>query len=269
MGAMNSHVRRFYRKYIDEEVPVRFYHEVIALHEHPRMSWEETKSKAPSLPKGWYELALLAAEDRIEFTKEFWLSALPFISHVHAFLNGFFDRLDDIGVYLVQQQFDSPFECELVYSLRDDSSFFHGLPPADEKIEGLKIAFSDVLPNDYLAFLNIHDGFSKHSDTGIIRSSQLFSAYEKLQDRIQNEVIYSGKKMIEPRELIPFYESFGQPSFQCFYLGWTPMDSVGNIFYSMAEGKISDVQDPKCWDENMAFPTFLDWLIFYLQAYEE
>lgn len=136
-------------------------------------------------------------------------------------------------------------------------------------IVNLQCNFNDVLPKDYMSFLKIHDGFNKHSDTGIIKSSSLLSIYEKLQERIQNEVIYSGRRVIEPRALIPFYESFGQPSFQCFYLDWIPIDEVGNVFYSMAEGKISDVNDRNSWSENLAFPTFLDWLIFYLEEVEE
>jgi hypothetical protein len=266
---MNSHVRRFYRKYTDEETPIRFYHEVIALHENPRISWEEIKRKVPSLPKAWYELALLVPKDRLDFVREFWLSTLPFVSHIHAFLDNFFNKLDDIGIYLIQPRFDSPFECEIVYSLRDDTSFFHGFPPAEESLENLQREFNDVLPKDYMTFLKIHDGFSKHSDTGFIKSRNLRSVYENLQEKIQDDIIYSGKQAIEARDLIPFYESFGEPSFQCFYLNWTPVNSIGNVFYSMAEGKISDVHDPNSWNENLAFPTFLDWLVFYLEGIEE
>jgi|SRR5579862_209481 len=265
---MNSHVRRFYRTFVDEETPVRFYHEVIALHENPQLQWEDIQQKMPSFPKGWHELAQLGLDDRLEFIQDFWLTTLPFVSHIHTFLNSFFNRLDDIGVYLTQSQFDSSFECEIVYSLRDDSSFFHGTPPSVEKIEVLKGDFNDELPEDYLSFLKIHDSFSKHSDTGIIRSKEMRSVYDKLQEKIQNEPIYSGKQLIDPKELIPFYESFGQPSFQCFYLGWTPMNSVGNVFYSMAEGRISDVHVQNSLTENLAFPSFLDWLIFYLEGIE-
>ncbi len=266
---MNSHVRRFYRTFVDEETPVRFYHQVIALHENPRLPWDEIKQKMPSFPKGWHELAQLHSDDRIQFIRDFWLSTLPFVSHVHSFLNGFFNKLDDVGVYLTQSRFDSSYECEIVYSLRDDTSFFHGTPPSEERIEMLKRDFNDVLPEDYLAFLKVHDSFSKHSDTGIICSKDLLSVYEKLQTRLQDEIIYSGNQVIEPKDLIPFYESFGQPSFQCFYLSWTPMNAPGNVYYSMAEGKISDVHDPNSWNENLAFSSFLDWLIFYLEGLED
>jgi SMI1 / KNR4 family (SUKH-1) len=266
---MNSHVRRFYRTFVDEETPVRFYHQVIPLHEHPEMAWDEIQQKIPSFPKGWHELARLPAGDRIEFIQDYWLSTLPFVSHVHTSLQNFFSNLDDIGVYLTQSQIDSSFECEIVYSLRDDSSFFHGAPPSETQIELLKRTFNEALPDDYLAFLKVHDGFSKHSDTGIIRTKDLTSLYNQLQERIQNEMVYSGKTAVDPSDLIPFYEAFGEPSFQCFYLRWTPMKSPGNVYYSMAEGRISDVNDPSAWNQNLAFPTFLDWLIFYIEEVEE
>src|ERR1700733_6444468 len=112
---MNSHVRRFYRTYVDEETPVRFYHQVVPLHESPEMPWEEVKEKMPHLPKGWYELSRLEIDDRVDFVKDFWLSTLPFVSHIHAFLDIFFNRLDDVGVYLTQSRFDSSYECEIVY----------------------------------------------------------------------------------------------------------------------------------------------------------
>jgi SMI1 / KNR4 family (SUKH-1) len=266
---MNSQVRRFYRTFVDKEAPVRFYHNVIPLHESPEVGWDQIQEKMPSFPKGWHELARLPSSDRIEFVRDFWLTTLPFVSHVHAFLNEFFNRLDDLGIYLTQSRFDSSFECEVVYSLSDDSSFFHGFPPSEERIEALREAFDDRLPEEYLAFLKVHDGFSKHSDTGIIRSKDLRSIYDKLQDKIQNEAIFCGNQMIAPKELIPFYESFGEPSFQCFYLDWTPIGSPGNVYYSMAEGKISDVHDRINWNQNLAFPSFFDWLIFYLEGVEE
>lgn len=265
---MNSHVRRFYRTYVDEDTPVRFYHQVIPLHENKEMAWEEIREKIPHLPKGWFELSQLHIEDRIEFIKDFWLSTLPFVSHIHAFLDIFFNRLDDIGVYATQSRFDSSYECEIVYSLRDDTSFFHGMPPSEERIEMLKETFNDELPEDYLTFLKIHDGFSKHSDTGIIRSHNVRNIYDRLQERIENEIIYSGKQIVNPKDLIPFYESFGQLAFQCFYVNWTPITSPGNVYYSMAEGKISDVHDQNSWSENLAFPTFLDWLVFYMEGIE-
>lgn len=266
---MNSHVHRYYRKFADEQTPIRLYHEVIGLHEAPRFSWEDLSKKAPCLPKGWYELSRLNTGNRIEFICDYWLSILPYFPHVHAFLEKFFGKLDDIGVYLTQLRFDSPFESEIVYSLKDGSCFYHGFPPCtEEEIKSLTIEFEEVLPEDFLAFLQIHDGFSKHSDTGIIKSKYLSAVRKQLQDEIKQsrrEFTLQGKPF-ELRDLIPFYESFGQPSYQCFCASWTPFQQVGNVYCSPVENILSNVQDRNSWQENLAFPIFLDWLIFYLES---
>ncbi len=265
---MNSHVHRFYRKFTDEQAPIRLYHEVIGLHEAPHISWEELSKKAPSLPKGWYELSHLKAEDRIEFIRDFWLVTLPFLPHAHAFLEKFFARLDDIGIFLTQLRSDSSFESEIVYSLKDESCFYRGSPPcADREIEALKIKFEGKLPEDYLAFLKIHDGFSKHSDIGIVKSKHLFEVGEQFReefDQFQPEMNWKGKA-IDPADLIPFYESFGSSSYQCFFPLWTPSEQAGIVYCSPTENRISDVQERSNWQKNLAFPTYLDWLIFYLE----
>lgn len=268
---MNSHVHRFYQKYADEETPIRVYHEVIALHEEPRLPWEEIAARAPSLPKGWYELAGLNPKDRIEFTRAYWTSTLPFSPSSHAMIEKFFDALDDIGVYLTKRYFDSAFEAEIVYSLKNNSCFFHGSPPcpADE-IERLKIFYEGLLPEDYLAFLKIHDGFSKHTDTGLIKTKHLREVSDQMRAELEqfNRKLKSGAKQIDPDDLFPFYESFGQPSFQCFFAGWTPSGEVGNVYFSLFEKVISDVQKRESPQDNLAFATFLEWLMFYLESIE-
>lgn len=266
---MNSHVHRFYRKFADEQAPIRLYHEVIGLNEAPRFSWDDLSKKAPSLPKGWYELSRLNTGDRVEFIRDYWLSTLPYLPHVHDFLEKFFSKLDDIGIYLTQLRFDSSFESEIVYSLKDGSCFYHGSPPcSEEEIKSLKIEFEEVLPEDFLAFLKIHDGFSKHSDTGIIKRKHLNTVRKQLLDEIkqlQREFTLQGKS-VDPVDLIPFYESFGRPSYQCFFALWTPSEQAGNIYCSPAENTLSNIQDRNGWQENLAFPTFLDWLVFYLES---
>lgn len=269
---MNSHVHRFYRKFADEQAPIRIYHEVICLHETPHLSWEDISKRASSLPKGWYELSQLKLTDRLDFCRDFWLETLPFIPHVHSFLQNFFSKLDDLGVFLTQDKVDSPFECEMVYSLKDDSCFYHGSPPCTEQeIQSLKRGFASLLPDDYLAFLKIHDGFSKHVDTGMIKTKYLQETKRHLIQEWEqplHEISFKGK-VIDPNDLIPFYESFGQSSYQCFFSRWTPYEQTGNVYYSLVEKTISDMSDPKQrWQDHLAFPTFLDWLIFYLESIE-
>lgn len=259
---MNSHVHRFYRKFADEQAPIRLYHEVVTLHEEPRFSWEEISAKAPSLSRGWYELSQLPLNDRIEFTRDFWLTTLPYVPHVDRFLRTFFDQIDDVGVYLTQVRYDSAFESELVYSLGDESCFYHGAPPCSEKkIQGLQQEYEGNLPEDFLAFLKIHDGFSKHTDTGIIKTENMHEVRSQLITELQQLLLD-----INPLDLIPFYESFGGPVYQCFLLSWMPEGEPGNVLYASHEKKISDFKDRNHWQQNLAFPTFLDWLIFYLEG---
>jgi hypothetical protein len=268
---MNSYVRRYYRKFSEEDAPIRLFHDVICLHDSPELSWSDVSSKVQSLSKGWFELSRLSKGDRIEFTLDFWVKTLPFVPHVYSFLQSFFSKLDDVGIFLTQVTYDAPYACELVYSLRDGSCFFHGLPPCEEnEIAYLRQRFDGILPESYLAFLSIHNGFSKHSDTGLLTSMGLEPTYFQLQSAVATEdiIVQSHGKIIDPKDLIPFYESFGQQSYQCFYTRWFPDREVGNVYYSRREHAISDIKDRSTWLENLAFPTFLDWLVFYLEGVE-
>lgn len=259
---MNSQVRRYYRKFTGEEIPLRLFHDVIPLHEVSSDSWQEVIKKTSSLPKGWFELSRLSSEDRIDFTKEFWLKTLPYVPHIHSFLESFFLRLDDVIIFLTQRHFDSFYESEFVYSLRDGSCFFQGRPPCEEEdILYLKQKFKERIPEDFLAFLRIHNGFSKSLDRGIIPAKDLHPLEA-------GDFIISGGREVNPQELIPFYESYDEKKYQCFYSEWSPNGSFGNIFYSSKERSISALNDPKKWGENLAFPTFLDWLILYLEGIE-
>jgi hypothetical protein len=264
---MNSHVHRYYRKFVDEELPIHPFHDVIALHDNRSAKWEDISKKVPSLPKGWFELARLTTKDRIDFSRDYWLETLPFVPHVHSFLHDFFADLDDVGIFLTQKTFDHPYQCEMVYSLLDGSCFFHGNPPCpDQQIASTNHLFNEDLPLDYLAFLKIHDGFCKYTDTGIIPTQKLAATHKHLTETIQRgfwEIRYHDRT-IDPSELIPFYESFGLGSYQCFYLSWEPMGAAGNIFCSPREKLLSGFSlDEE--GENLSFPSFLDWLMFYLE----
>jgi hypothetical protein len=268
---MNSHVHRYYSKFDEEDVPLHLFHEVIALHENPDFSWDEVVERVPNLVKGWYELARLSTADRIEFTREFWLRILPYSPRTYDFIERFFSKLDDVGVYFTQLSFDSPFEAEIVYSFHHGNAFFHGsLPRDEEEIGYLREQFAGVFPEPFLSFLKIHDGFSKNGNMGIISSMQLQKAYDDLQKNAEdkNLVISCNSREIDPADLIPFSESAGSGTYQCFYIPWSPEHEIGNVCYAPSEQIISDIQDKNFWPENLAFPTFLGWLAFYLEGIE-
>lgn len=251
------------------------FHQVLALHREPELKWDLVSQMAPLLPRGWYELSRLPPEDRIEFTREFWLSKIPILnpaeSHLEDRLYSFFDSLEEIEIFVTQERPQQPFEAHMVYGLKEASGFFHGNPPAKlSAIDALKRQYAHVdLPTDYLAFLLIHDGFSKYTDTGIFKSRDMTRIFQHLQQLLSEDILVRPDgQLIDPPSLIPFYESKELHAYQCFYADWRPGGSVGNIYFSQADHTISNFLDSLHGEENLAFETFLGWLVYYLEDFE-
>lgn len=265
---MDTHIKKFFRQESDKSVKGN-YHQVIDLHESS-LKWKEVQEICPSFCRGWFELAHLSNRDRVEFSRDFWLSQLAFKPEMVQGILQFFDSLDDIALFLLQEVAETPFEGRLVYSLKKNRGFFHGgVGATDQKIAQLQKAFSGfILPQDYLAFLRIHDGFCKATDTGIFSIDLMPKCYERFQRLLDDSdpLVSSGGEAMDPKKLIPFYESFGMPVFQCFYSEWYPDQEMGNVYYSGLTHTISDLKLPL--PESLAFPTFLDWLLFYLEKVE-
>lgn len=264
---MDSHALEYYSSYSDENPSGRF-HRVIALHENQDLDWIAVKEIAPTLGRGWFELAHLPVKDRIEFIHDFWLSKMPYRPQFSEALNKFFSSLDDIGIFLIQKQ-DHHFDAQLVYSLAENSGFFHGSIPANEsEIIALQKEFPDyILPVDYLAFLQVHNGFAKLTDTGILKSTEMKAESISFQEMVDNEdaIVLTDGNRANPRSLIPFYKSFGMPFFQCFWGEWYPENEMGNVYYSGVTKTISDCTKSDYRTETMAFETYTDWLMFYLE----
>lgn len=266
---MDTHAIEYYTPYSDQSLHGHF-HKVIPLHESPQLDWKTASNLSPDLSKGWFELARLSTLDRIEFTREFWTMKLPYQPLLTEFLTKFFASLDDIGIFLTQQKYEDPFSPQLVYSLAGNSGFFHGEHPAtDDEIIHLQKEFSNyILPADYLAFLQIHNGFAKLTDTGITPSQRMKETYEEFQKDFKGEesiVTTTTGVPVNPSSLIPFYESFGMPYFQCFWGEWYPEQEMGNIYYSSLTRTFCPCKKTDDCVETMAFRTFIDWLMFYLE----
>lgn len=268
---MDSHIFEYYRPSTDES-PGGHFNDVIPLHDNPHIGWSEVHEIAPKLGKGWFELSRLSSKDRIDFTMQFWMSKLADQPTIMPFLEKFFASIDDICIFLVQKQYDDPYQAHMVYSLRDEKGFFRGMEPAtDNEINQMKKNFPEVMfPKDYLAFLQIHNGFSKATDTGIFRAQEMKHAYEQFNKIVSSKesILQCGERTVDPAELIPFYESFGQPFFQCFWTAWYPEDEMGNVYYSSAANTISCLASKDLSAENMVFTTFSEWLMFYLESVE-
>jgi SMI1/KNR4 family protein SUKH-1 len=268
---MDQHIKEYYRQSDGSSDKGRF-HQVISLNEKSELSWEKISKKCPVLQKGWYELMQLPSQDRIDFVRDFWLGKLPYHPKLEPFLNHFFGGLDDICLFIIQKKFDDPINADLVYSLKNNSGFFRGaLPATEEEISKLNPLFPEFsIPTDYVAFLQIHNGFSKVSDcTGIIPTLQFETHYLEFQQMLENEgnITTVDEKPVDPKTLIPFYESFGMPFFQCFWTEWYPEQEMGNVYYSGITKTISDVRVKDSAD-SMAFSSFTDWLIFYMEQIE-
>lgn len=270
---MDFHIKEFYRQ-SSEDFPSGNFHKIIALNEAPDISWEALKEKVPKMNKGWFELAHLSTQDRIDFTRDFWIATLPYHPKLQEFVERFFSSLDDIAIFITQKQFDDEFEAQMVYSIANNGGFFRGYSPAtDDEIADFQKQFPDfIFPQDYLAFLRIHSGFCKATDsTGILKVNHLLENYENFQAMIENtnaRVTTERGILVNPKMLIPFYESFGMPFFQCFWGDWYPQNvtGMGNVYFSDTSKTISD---PLNYEDssslNLAFTTFSNWLMFYLE----
>lgn len=264
---MDSHARDYYSAY-SEKNPHGSFHDVIILEEQPQLTWDHVSKLSPRLIKGWYELAHLPVQDRIEFTREFWLTRLLYCPLLNDSLDQFFARLDDVAIILTQHAYDDPYEAHLIYSTTGDSGFFHGCSPATEQeIMDLQKVFPDyILPADYLAFLQIHNGFAKLNDTGITKSTDMESSYQEFQAMLEKEfpLTTTTGQAVNPKSLIPFYKSFGMSFYQCFWGEWYPDQEMGSVYYSSSTKTISKATKNDSV-ETMAFESYVDWLLFYLE----
>lgn len=260
---MNSLIREFFGK--SKENPFK---EVLFLSEEEGVKWEEVLKMAPDLPKAWFELSRISAKDRVDFTRDFWLDRIPYHPNAHPEIFEFFEELDDIAVVITRGK-DEMRSCELVYSLQDNSCFFRGRPPCkDEDINELRNEINVSLPLDFLSFARIHNGFGKLSEMGMIEVQDIAHSRRRVMDLLMQteKRVKSGNMDVDPGALIPFYESLGLSSFQCFFTDWYPGSEMGNVYLSGIDYTVSDVSDKKAWMENLAFPTFSEWLTHYLQG---
>lgn len=261
---MNSLITQFFSSNKENS-----FQEVRFLSEEPNTTWEEVSKVAFDLPRGWFELSRISPQDRVEFTRDFWLDRIPYHPRAHPAFFEFFEQLDDIAVVLTRRVADEPMDAELIYSFADSSSFFRGKPPcAEGDIQELKASYDVSFPRDYLAFLKIHNGFGKLSEMGLLEVQEIGDAKRRVFELLMktDKRVKSGDLIVDPSSLIPFYEALGLSSFQCFYSDWYPGSEMGNVYLSGIDYTISDVSNKKFWVENLAFPTFSEWLSYYLQG---
>ena len=262
---MNRSVFEYYQK------KDSLFEDVIILEEDSNFAFEDVQKLIPYFPKAWYELTKLNLVDRIEFSRDFCLKTLPYSPHIYQLIYDFFLKLEDLSIIMTKKSNQPNYLVELVYSVDNESTFFRGQPPLDiDSINAVNRKFNDVLPRDFLDFCKIHNGFAKNADTGIIGAQNIFEVTKHMQDLLsgQQKTLHCRDQAINVKDLIFFYQSYEKIDFQCFYLGWYPIKEIGNVYYSYVDSTISNYHDKKACNENLAFETFLDWLMFYLEIVE-
>ena len=209
---------------------------MIALHVQKEMTWDEAHERAPSFPKGWWEFSKLSKGIKREFIRDFWFNALPYLPHIYQFLDSFFAKVKEIGVYLAQDSKQEIFEPLLCYQL--ENQIFWGRPPLLEKErQTFKNKVQFPFPEDFLDFLCIHNGFSKGEETGIFSTHAMCkedSVFRERLEQISKKIQLEGEE-VDPQLLFPFYCSSCLDVYQCFYKDWYPDGEVGNVLCSLSK----------------------------------
>lgn len=244
------------------------FHQVIALHEEKNLKWEDISRIVPILPRGWFELSTLSKEDRIDFTLQYWLSKLTFATSKGIFLEerliNFFENMQDIGIYVTQDHKMAAFDVHMIYSLKEEIAYFHGCPPASvDTCAILAKQFETIhFPKDYLGFLEIHDGFSKYFDRGLIKTKEMAKTYLKFQDdQFDETLLLPTGQPVDLSTLIPFYESEVLHGYRCFYADFVPELEMGNIYLS----QLHNQNGYRIFDDGPVYPTFISWFLDYLE----
>jgi hypothetical protein len=231
------------------------------------LSWAEAEKMG--VPRGWFELSRISVENRIEFLKDFWLKNISFHPQATQAIEQFFAKLDDIVVLVCRQTTEDPWRSELVYSLSDGAAFFRGLVPAtDEEIAAAKKGLELDLPKDYWSFSKIHNGFGRLSELGLLPIETLSEARSHLIRSIveSDKLLRMDGMNMDAYSLFPFYEEYGMGCFQCFNGQWYPGSEMGNVHFSGIDYTVSDILERREWAENLAFPTFVEWLAAFLEG---
>ncbi len=220
--------------------------EIIKLGADNEKGWDTVSKLSPSLPKGWFELSKLEKSVRLEFIHDYWLNAFPPMPHFYAFLDRFFSKLKHLQLYLAQHQHSSEFKPYLVYVM--DHTFFLGSPPMKEvSIDALSKTLDFPFPSDFLSFLRIHDGFRQREEGGIFRTASL----DEKKSSFLTDLAQKG--------LFPFYCKSESTHYQCFTKEWDTDGEVGNVLYRPTGCQ------KKTKSDTLAYCTFTDWLMVYLE----
>lgn len=261
---MNTQIHGFFRV---DGLNEPHFQAVRFLTEELELDWAEAEKMG--VPRGWYELSRISLENRIEFLKDFWLKNSTFHLKATAKIVAFFEKLDDVVILVCRQTIEDPWRAEIVYSVSDGATFFRGLPPAsDQEILKCKKELELDLPQDFWRFAKVHNGFGRLSELGLLPIEELAGTRSRLiRSILESEIpLRMGDVKVDAYSLFPFYEEFGMGCFQCFNGQWYPESEMGNVHFSGIDYTLSDTLERREWAENLAFPTFVEWLAAFLEG---
>lgn len=252
---MNNNVLEFYSKSSSEDINHPFYEVIFIGDEHP--SYEEVSKLAPNLPRGWLELSAQDLDVRKDLIKSYWQACLPFFP-----VDTFFNRVDDIGLFLTKKSPDSVFEAELVYSIENNEGFFRGFPfLTDKEVYELSVKFDYILPEPFLQFMQIHG--SLWSNKGeLISPFTLLEEMKAFQSEHSQEIFVFGEREVHPMNLIPFFKQKSPKGTQCFITVWSLVGEIGNVFFNEEEKKLSSYHPHR----KGSYARFSDWLFSFLMS---
>lgn len=188
-----------------------FSKECIELHEKEGVDFERVQRACPSLPRGWFELAMLSTHDRKEFLAAFWKNCLYYDPQIPPFIDRFFASLEEIGVYLCKEIGSGFFEPLIVYMTKEGSFYLGYLPLEEEKVSEVKNLFEGMIDQNFLKFMKIHNGFYAPHLGRILSFSQMQENLQTLKNS------YLEKNGVVD-EILPFFEKQDLSTLECLEL---------------------------------------------------
>ena len=163
--------------------------QVIELHEKEGVSFSQILPICPTLPKGWFELAMLTIEDRKEFFSAYWKSCFSYQPMIPERIDHFFSSLEEIGIYLVRSSKEEFYEPHLCYHGKDEHLFIGHLPATLTQIMDAQKNFEGLIDPQFLNFCQIHNGMNKISYGRIFALEKM--ALEVKRDRYTHSDLLS------------------------------------------------------------------------------
>jgi len=218
-----------------------------------RISYENALKKAPTLPKGWYELARFSKKQRVEWIRALWAQVLPQFTMK--------DAIEKVDLEIHARK--------PVLKYMVSGELYWGAPPATmPQIARVGEVIDCDFPPDFCAFYQIHNGFFKEGESGILPLQKLRQAHNVLSvhiTQLEKEMLFRGEK-VNPMALVPFYEKRDGKIYQCFFKPWKVEGQMGNVQCALDEGYLADPQGSKSEMRDPAFETFTGWLNDYVES---